>query len=148
MPKGKANELVALPKRAPKDPSKVSFETVVAWVFRSGTKVYVDEQGKLHIECGPLSPPWLWETLYTHRDKLMTRARCQALDAYISERKYRLQIGASADLIAKGVPWLLAKCDELEVISGVVGGYDDPGNVFAWECVEGYRETLKSLLAG
>lgn len=148
MAKRKANELVALPRNAPKDPLKVPFETVVAWVFRSSTKITLIDGNAIEISIPANAPGWLVDVLEAWRGPLTLRARCQSLDAYIEKNKRRLQMGASAELIAKGVPWLLAKCDELEKLSGTPGGYIDPGNIFAWECLDGYRETLKSLLAG
>lgn len=148
MAKRKANELVTLPKTGPKDPLKVPFETVVAWVFRSGTKVEIGAQGEMHVDIGEGAPSWLRDVLEVNRERLYTRARCQALDAYIEKNKRRLQMGASPELIVKGVPWLLAKCDELEKLSGTPGGYIDPSNIFAIDCLDGYRDTLKNLLAG
>lgn len=145
MPKRKANELAALPKKAPADPLKVPFETVVAWVFRSGTKIDIEDDA-ITIHVPDAAPAWLVGVLEAWRGPLTKRARCQALDAYISERKYRLQMGASPELIVMGVPWLLAKCDELCQLSGSPTGYNDPGNIFSHDCVEGYRETLRGLL--
>jgi hypothetical protein len=145
MAKRKCNELVALPKDAPKDPLKVPFETIIAWVFRSGTKFDMDDNDALRIQIGQGAPQWLWETLYAHHEALHHLAKCRRLDAHIDGRLRKLKEGVDAELHRRGIIYLTKKCDEMEALCKSPIGYNDPANLFAWECLEGYRETLAKL---
>lgn len=139
------NELLALPKTSLKVPAKVPFETVIAWVFRSGTSFDVDAEDALCIQIGQGAPEWLWETLYAHKGKLRHLAKCRRLDAHIDGRLRMMKEGVDAELHRRGVIYLTRKCQELEALCGSPCGYDDPANIFSAECLEGYRETLAKM---
>lgn len=141
----KCNELAALPKKAPKDPAKVPFETLCAWIFRSGTSFDVNDEGALNVDIGQNAPTWLVEVLQAHSGALLHLAKCRCLDDHIESRIRKLQDGADENLRQRGVIYLTKKCQELEELCKSPVGYTDPASLFSYDCLEGYRETLSAI---
>jgi hypothetical protein len=144
MAKRKVNELVALPKKAPKSLEAVPFETLCAYVFRSGSTFRIDGDG-LEITIGTGAPEWLADLLNAHRGKLLHLARCQAAEAHIEARIRMLWATNDVDLVVRGSTYLYRKVAELEVLAGDPDGYNDPGNVFSDTAISCFREQLANV---
>lgn len=138
--------MAALPKKPPADSASVPFDTLIAWVFRSGSGVYLSDDNDLRVKMGEGAPTWLKGVIDAHADRLLLLVKCRALDAHIERRMYQWRETQDADLRRRGHVYICAKVDELANLSGSAEGYHDPASLFSHSCVEDYRRLLETDL--